>query len=105
MLHGLVCSHCSQWPARDNTVWLLRLKIMGIWEREGYKRLGYLVAGRVSPISLLYILLYNYICNVRGLCTSLFSFCYNTFSSILCFNRRLLAVLPCKVVVCCHIIV
>ena len=33
----------SEWSTRDNTVGLLRLKIMRRWERERYKRLGYLV--------------------------------------------------------------
>ena len=33
----------SEWSTRDSAVGLSRLKIMGRWEREGYKRLGYLV--------------------------------------------------------------
>ena len=33
----------SEWSTRDNAVWLSRLKIMRRWERERYKRLGYLV--------------------------------------------------------------
>ena len=33
----------SEWPTRDNAVGSSRLKIMRIWERERYKRLGYLV--------------------------------------------------------------
>ena len=33
----------SEWPTRDSTIGLLRLKIMQIWEGERYKRLGYLV--------------------------------------------------------------
>ena len=33
----------SEWSTRDNAVGLSRLKIMRRWERERYKRLGYLV--------------------------------------------------------------
>ena len=32
-----------EWSTRDNAIGLSRLKIMRRWERERYKRLGYLV--------------------------------------------------------------
>ena len=62
----------SEWPTRDNAVGLSRLKIMRIWEREIYKRLGYLVAKRLSLVPLLCILLYILLCNVEGWSTALF---------------------------------
>ena len=61
-----------EWPIRGNTVWLLRLKIMRIWEREGYKRLNYLVTRYLSLISLLRIPPYILLCHVEGWGTHLF---------------------------------